>query len=807
MLESIFPGSVFLDENYVVSSNHKPDSFCAFVDNILGHGRPSAFLRRPGQTFKATAASPFGAAETRADDVFIPALDFQHAIAQIVDSASKAADVIQDRYTGRLTTIRNAVLRYSTKLGALAGTVSEAQVNAIPSVPTISAKLSTIAGNMDSDNVVFDPQQPSAAAPLVRAADADAMRGSLPEFAKQRFGAGGDTTPFVQYLAGPGGAAGTGFFQYSEAAGGAASDDVKDAYTKIVRVLLNYTYELKYDAQIKEGDAKKISAAFANRAAVLAILTLVNDSPTKKKEKDGDLQKLVAARFLRIFSRVLEPAGVTPTPDVVSPNVDRFDLRNLVTAVNAYFTDKPDEASDTFGMGISGDGTRVQRTAATISATIGAVQRRAAGDEAAIKAFFDSLPDAAKAAAGTAYARGTAAGLPRYDAADYIRTDLRISPDMFKAIHSYVANVSDAGVQGVTRIPLVLPADPEDNDTLCGGARFRQFAVALQQGDPIPSSLAPHSARKRDLGSREVINVPAVANVRLLRHKGVLVATGQYGAGGAPPSALEASLRASENYGVNRRSDLIRYEGEQTDPTRRPASNPFRMQNPDDMEIVGAPAYFRPGVRQSYGAPSAVQCLDAALADDVAISNGFQELWDALDQQAQADNALAAVGKVFLGTPTKWRNWKALLDNNVIVPATVLLTRPLAVFETYSLYFLLAGSETLITRFGQPLSTWSNESQRQVYSLTLAFKSKTTCINERNIYHVPNGTHFLLLTTSLTCFSQRSSATSSAASTASSTLASPSRSLALRTCSAAHPSFPLPNPTSRALSKFFFFRF
>ena len=231
------------------------------------------------------------------------------------------------------------------------------------------------------------------------------------------------------------------------------------------------------------------------------------------------------------------------------------------------------------------------------------------------------------------------------------------------------------------------------------------------------------------------------------------------------------------------------------------------MQNPDDMEIVGAPAYFRPGVRQSYGAPSAVQCLDSALADDVAISNGFQELWDALDQQAQADNALAAVGKVFLGTPTKWRNWKALLDNNVIVPATVLLTRPLAVFETYSLYFLLAGSETLITRFGQPLSTWSNESQRQVYSLTLAFKSKTTCINERNIYHVPNGTHFLLLTTSLTCFSQRSSATSSAASTASSTLASPSRSLALRTCPAAHPSFPLPNPTSRALSKFFFFRF
>ena len=42
----------------------------------------------------------------------------------------------------------------------------------------------------------------------------------------------------------------------------------------------------------------------------------------------------------------------------------------------------------------------------------------------------------------------------------------------------------------------------------------------------------------------------------------------------------------------------------------------------------------------------------------------------------------------------------------------------------------------MLTRFGQPLTAWGNESQRQVYALTVAFKSKTSVIEPRNIYSV-----------------------------------------------------------------------
>ncbi len=246
--------------------------------------------------------------------------------------------------------------------------------------------------------------------------------------------------------------------------------------------------------------------------------------------------------------------------------------------------------------------------------------------------------------------------------------------------------------------------------------------------------------------------LPAVSNVRQLTARnlfsGVLASQSTHSAG--PIDNVEEMARRSENYGISSAADLVRYEVEESAEKNRGAnmftsgSRFARRAAPAPMDVDGSlrdPNYFRPSARNGLVGStinqSSLACISHTLETDLT-TNGFKELWDELDSYAQSDAALSAVGKVYLGTPTKYSNWKALLQNNVVVPITILLARPMIKLHTYSLYFILAGEQTLITRFGQPLTTWANEGNRQIYTLNIAFKSKTWCINNKNIYHCPN---------------------------------------------------------------------
>jgi hypothetical protein len=59
-----------------------------------------------------------------------------------------------------------------------------------------------------------------------------------------------------------------------------------------------------------------------------------------------------------------------------------------------------------------------------------------------------------------------------------------------------------------------------------------------------------------------------------------------------------------------------------------------------------------------------------------------QLLWEQLDKEAESDPALAAVGKVFLGTPTDRQSFETFERKNVLFPAAFIVARALAVFET-----------------------------------------------------------------------------------------------------------------------------
>ena len=713
--QRVFTGSIFLDANYVGSSNHRPDAFCAFVDNVLAQGRPSTFLRRPTSTYKASATSSLGIASDAPRSGALPAVDLVRAMDIIIGLGNRAAQDLQDRFLGRLSTVGTVLERYSGRFGVPGRAAVPGGAAAITEIPAASMVQANIAAPRAGDevlsiptHVVFDPQQPGSPDIINTDDTGKTLHTALPPFAQQRFTPDGLATSQKTYQ-------GKQLYFYHEGlAVPAENEAVKNAYTNIARVLFNFSRPFPNNA-VTVDDTKSIFEAYKRRAVVLSLLTLVNDADPKPGADPKARANAIATRFNAIFSNILVPSGINPGTSESQANIENINLIALQGHVRSYFENYPKEAAETFGSGRSSGNKSVPRTASLVSQVIDQVAQQAESSK-------DAINEAIRAVATTRGGAATAA--PRFDPNDYMRCDMRFSPEMFVAMYKHTAG-------GTLRTPLALPADPEDNDTIISMARYAAFAKVVEEGGVVPAALAPTHMSDRKLGSTNTGDLPAISNVRQLKRKGVFVGTSTIGIN--IPSSLEEGLRRSENYGVSQRSQLVPY-GDQP-----PASDPTRgrFHLADAMAVDDAPVYFRPTDRRVTGVAGSLQCIDSSL-DEHAASPGFQQLWDELDDLAQSDPALAAIGKVYLGTPTKWRNWEALARNNVIFPMTILLARPLIVFDTYSLYFLQAGAETLITRFGQPMSTWSNESQRQVYSLTLVFKSKTSCINERNIYHVPN---------------------------------------------------------------------
>lgn len=142
---------------------------------------------------------------------------------------------------------------------------------------------------------------------------------------------------------------------------------------------------------------------------------------------------------------------------------------------------------------------------------------------------------------------------------------------------------------------------------------------------------------------------------------------------------MELSARASENYGTTRDVDMIRYESSRNDPMDADEGLSVNSRYLSSSSPSASNA-------NTLNNAAAHMPIDGSVFDgaDESLTNGFMELWDVLAKTGNADNVLASIVRVYYGTPTNWLNVKALLDNNVVIPFTVLVPRPLIVLHTYS---------------------------------------------------------------------------------------------------------------------------
>jgi hypothetical protein len=771
-LQGVLGDSIFLNSKFVATSNHRPDAFCAFVDNILAQSRPSVFLRIP--TAVERAGQPQG-------DVFRVAVEA--AFATITDTNNKIGKTLQTSFLGPLTTL-NAIRNRFAGRRDNAGNVA-----------TIAAKLNSASDAVDvndADAAVFDATAPAGAATVIPVAD---LFNSLPVFAKGRFNAPDQLTALSAARDHQ------RYYVYSENLAAGAPAAIKTAYNTIARLFFNYGPNPTV-SYVTEASAAAVVSAITDRALILALLNSINIVTTANATNEQAANQ-IAARVNRLTAEVLNklagvaPANLSAMPAELPVQLDRTQLRRLLEQFQAK---NQAEFADTFGeyngkartaATLSDIFTRLERTGAeSAAATKAAILRlgSAVGDVAAVRGAaiaaaratlatreeeaiaagaavrvardaiaaagadpvarnaaiaiaqeadrVDAAADRARLAArdavnnamGDAAARSAAYGnAPRYDLNDYRRTDLRMSPELADILHG-------------ARIPLALPADPEDNESCISFARYNELVANIRSPTGrIPGSMAPTIRSGVDqvvLGSTQLHESAAVrTNVRMGK---------QVFRPPAPnvtyePAGLqdnEFAKRRSENYGL-RAEEIKEYSDDKKHDVPISSGRRFHVDDTvEDMELA-------PDPRKQYSSMNKVKSLAAAsqsddLHDALANCPSAQKYWDMLNIAALKDAALAAVAKVFLGCSTRFSTWKTFAENNILFPMTILLTRPLAVKETYPLYFLKKGAGTMITRFGQPLTTWSNEGIRQVYNLTVIFKSKTTVISNKGIYHVPN---------------------------------------------------------------------
>jgi hypothetical protein len=631
-LQRIFPGSIFVSDNYVGSSNHRPDAFCAFVDNVLAQGRVPLFLRVPSVT----------AARLPADRGVVPndmTVAAEAALDSITNISTQATSALQDRFLGHITTKRNLQLRRANAGGAR----------------LIGAELAT---DDSAESAVFET-------PIA----------NLPAFARASL------TPDENYLTD----AVDGFTYYYDAPVAAIP-----VYKQLVRLILNYRPAV---ANITRASVENLLKAELSRAVVLSLLALVNDAVPA----GGDAAQTLARRFARIIE-LLQRAGLPSltddtllTPPAAGSAAFQLNLATLKDAISAFFESREADAKETFGSTrATGGRAAVQRSAPMLRELVDSIAQRAARASEDLQRRLESL------AAGNIDIAAGGAGVPHYSADDYRRCDLRVSPEMFSAIWKYVNNNN-----GEQRVSAALPADPDDVDEIVTQARMSAVAEAIAAGDAVPGSMAPTHLSENKLGHSLVSNLPAVTNVRLLKSKGLL-STSVNAPKGAPAN-LEASLRRAENYGVSDPGRLVRYEDSMDTNGGGGGASGFHLPDSERAQIR-RPDYYRPQERRTTSSSfPALNALNPNLDTEISLSNNFQMLWDMLDGLASSDPTLAAVGKVYLGTPTKWANWEALARNHVILPITIMLARALTVFEVYDMFFMQAGRETMITRFGQPL--------------------------------------------------------------------------------------------------------
>ncbi len=395
--------------------------------------------------------------------------------------------------------------------------------------------------------------------------------------------------------------------------------------------------------------------------------------------------------------------------------------------------------------------TNVGRAVALIESVAGAAPNAATAavnlDRNALKAAVDAF-FATAANAGTfgsyVVAQG---GVPQAHNADSIKAGIDRA---FTTAQQLVANLPPRAGAGA---PIDARAYTRSrlfrfNQSVLPRVGFNQAVIVIRPSDDallatsvdLDALKAVFTARgaldgsARDAASSSVLDILAIRDRRNALDTSKPVAL--IGAPGGLPS-LEQQVRQSENFGTGVTidygtagaiGDLPRGAIQSRYSVRTAPAAPVAFSS-----VVPIPGAAEPGVPIELATPS------------------MRENWQAIGTDIR-NPVTAAIARVFLGTPTNWRNVRAMLHSHVLMPFTVVLTRPFIVLETLSMYFLKAGTETMRTIFGQPNTTvrytftfhntniqqWGNDPGHQAYEVTIAFKSRTIVTKPENIFPVHN---------------------------------------------------------------------
>jgi hypothetical protein len=493
--------------------------------------------------------------------------------------------------------------------------------------PLIAANL----GATGAGGVALDPQQAGMAQPDLNG-NLPIILAALPPLAVARF------------TAVPPGNVGAGLLRVA-AVSQASRTPVTNAYDSILKLLFQYRPSLA-SARVTEQEARDYIASETLRTVLLSLVSMVNTKATRGVSEADNLAAIVA-RINHLFSNLIDSiARGLPTAGTAAPDATVFPQERVLAEVERFFALPETQRLKVFDS---------SRTLDIIQRTIGAVYDQ--GKQVADNLARTIRRDGASAGGAAPRADLTRLGVG-YDSNDYLRSPL-IGSDI--QLESYVGNATAPGV-GVSGTPMAVYGDPLNKEIIISTQNLRKYAEDIREGRAVPPALAA------DRALLHAAQLPASSNVLALRSARLL-----------PKLSTGGTLNPGEYMDAVRRQETY-----QAPPASRGMEVQSALGEEEEMDTTPqqVAAYQRPTSLVGQGVGS-IACIRNDI-DQLFQAGTFQEQWAGLEATMRTDLAVGVVARIICSTPTDKQNIEAFLDGNVLIPFTVVLTRPLIVFHTYT---------------------------------------------------------------------------------------------------------------------------
>lgn len=467
------PLSPLISEDYASSYFHRVNHVTTAFENLISRGGVPLFLRKRvvAKNFALSEATSAGAK----GGVRVPLSRRKEEASEFLSISREAERMVQDTFTGRLSSIEDLGRRYPAELGKLGVDAGAdfAQVEAITAELETAPKKSD-AGALPADAIFLDPLQPGAKTP--EWTEAKKLHASLPVLARAAISRDGAGLAEIDV------GGGRKIFGYSRAAH-TKDDPAGNVYASIAALLFNYRPQYTLETANTEAKTNEMYAQEGARLAVLSLLTLIRlDAPSKSSTLTQHANE-IAKRANDVLAAITTAIGVVPASGRATPTVKAQELIDAIadadqTKMNAAFGSKY----------------------ASVANSINAAFKMAADVAARLKALNV-----------TAAERAAAISVPSDDPRDYMRTPLMAHRAQWTSYFAYSSAENRP-------VPNALLGDPENVERAASGFTVQSIAEAIATGrGQVHSRLGAHeTARLSSLMNNAALNVRFLRDANLL---------------------------------------------------------------------------------------------------------------------------------------------------------------------------------------------------------------------------------------------------------------------------------------------------